>query len=333
MSSLFTVQAAQPAQIYPDGLQDAVTVVNNGPGFIYLDESSSVNTSSYPLAPTGSVVWDAQRPLFAIAALLDAEVSVTNMGSVQFNRANYTRKIYSQYGVGTVLTNNDLIMDQIDVSAYTSIQILVTPEDSYVPVSGTGKWWDCNIVWSDEDGQNINVNYAIVSNGILVNWVGPTLGSRVDFFFTNNTGQNVPVKSIEVWGFTQTQPMYTQGSGVNAVSPTGLSAFSWDGVGAVTGWDGSEIILPASYGSSLTINVLTTATITAAGSIEVQPVNTSVWILGEMTIPTATGRNSATKTFVVPAGVQLRLGGTQPTTAGVCRVTCTWGSWPGARPF
>jgi len=64
----FTI-GTQPQTLFLDGEQSNVTLINDGPFTIYLDENGSVSAdSSMPLPPLASVPWRANRPLWVVAS-------------------------------------------------------------------------------------------------------------------------------------------------------------------------------------------------------------------------------------------------------------------------
>ena len=62
-----TVAIAGRTVIYPSGLQSALTLKNVGAETVYLDSQANVNTGGFPLGVNSSIVWDANRPLYAYA--------------------------------------------------------------------------------------------------------------------------------------------------------------------------------------------------------------------------------------------------------------------------
>ena len=62
-----TVAIAGRTVIYPSGLQSALTLKNVGAETVYLDSQANVNTGGFPLGVNSSMVWDANRPLYAYA--------------------------------------------------------------------------------------------------------------------------------------------------------------------------------------------------------------------------------------------------------------------------
>ena len=62
-----TVAIAGRTAIYPSGLQSALTLKNVGAETVYLDSQANVNMGGFPLGVNSSIVWDANRPLFAYA--------------------------------------------------------------------------------------------------------------------------------------------------------------------------------------------------------------------------------------------------------------------------
>ena len=62
-----TVAIAGRTAIYPSGLQSALTLKNVGAETVYLDSKANVNMGGFPLGVNSSIVWDANRPLYAYA--------------------------------------------------------------------------------------------------------------------------------------------------------------------------------------------------------------------------------------------------------------------------
>lgn len=50
--------------LFPDGMNDAMTLFNQGPWTIYLDDNSSIGAQSIPLKPSTTMVWPAGRALW-----------------------------------------------------------------------------------------------------------------------------------------------------------------------------------------------------------------------------------------------------------------------------
>jgi hypothetical protein len=60
-----TYQVGQETQnLYPDGQNDAFSIINNGPWTVFLDENASIGPQSYALPPNAVIVWPAHTPLF-----------------------------------------------------------------------------------------------------------------------------------------------------------------------------------------------------------------------------------------------------------------------------
>lgn len=53
--------------VFPYGADDALTLFNNGPGIVYIGNSTSLSAvTGFPLAQGSAIVWDANNPLYGI---------------------------------------------------------------------------------------------------------------------------------------------------------------------------------------------------------------------------------------------------------------------------
>lgn len=157
----YTIQTSA-AGIFPSGENDAVMLTNVGPVTIYLDNNSAVNDQSYPLRPTASIPWDAERPLFAVVR---SYPDTTGLISDQ--------KVAPQ-GILEVTRNSSLADKTLPA------RILVAERQYTMSNTGADMSGDMGIGFLEVSSfERLTLEYQISSNGFGVN-------PAIDKFYTWN---------------------------------------------------------------------------------------------------------------------------------------------------
>jgi len=155
MSTLTSTGA--PQAIYPDGLQDAFIIRNNGPYTIYVDSDSSISSASYEIPPTGVMSWDANRPLWLLGSPNgNSSVTITRNSSPAVFTNDTDAVLDLRDFTIKALGDLDATYPLIECTAFNAIQLTFTSA-TYVtgvalPVTlsanlmytGTIDWYDRN---------------------------------------------------------------------------------------------------------------------------------------------------------------------------------------------
>jgi hypothetical protein len=175
MGATYTVtDATQP--IYPDGLQSAFIINNNGPYSIYVDSVSSIGPSSILIPPTGWLAWDANQPLWVKRVSLPAVgtaftptapapcvINITpNHNAVQFT--NSIDKVLGSWvdnkGTGTVAS------PLLECTAFNTLIINLASPSMVYNVLGEAysnlKTWNLQVRWYDALGDVITVDTYLI---------------------------------------------------------------------------------------------------------------------------------------------------------------------------
>lgn len=154
MSALQVTTAVQAINL--GGLNEAFALQNNGPFTVYVDDNTSVNSSSHAIPPTGSLQWDAGKELFIVADPLAGKaystVSIIPNGNVAIY-GNETDNLLDNAGTlndGSYV--NGMERGPIDCSAYQSLslQIFIDQVYTHAQVVSLAKTWIGVFAWYDE---------------------------------------------------------------------------------------------------------------------------------------------------------------------------------------
>jgi hypothetical protein len=111
MATLTITEA--PQAIYPDGLQDSFIIKNDGPFTVYVDSDSSIDAKSHPIPPTGSMAWDANRPLWMRCGAINA----SDTGFIPATDASTSTVIITRNSTPAQFTNEtDAVLLVKDIS-------------------------------------------------------------------------------------------------------------------------------------------------------------------------------------------------------------------------
>lgn len=274
--SLYQI-GTSPAMLFPDGDLDSQVIYNRGPSSVYLSDQSSVSPLyGVRVQPTGSVVWDAGRPLFAVCeqgyAALDVQQGSSHVLAPQV--ATY-RRLYTFTPSAT--TSTPITTSIIECSSYSTILISwYVYQDIPAFSARTGETTQLIIIWYDDEGNVLGQydqwsgNNGGALSGSPMEWRIPVQGAMMKIIATIVTTDTPFIPG----------PLYIAGTS-HSHSPGNfpgyhcLAAVGGAGVGSV--WDTATIrpdptdtrIWIPSYGPILTIMARTTGAVTVAGTLSV----------------------------------------------------------------
>lgn len=339
-------------QAIAQGYQSDVTLYNEGPDTVWVDENTSVTPiSGFAILPGDSAIWQAGRALYAVARALPrttptsgvgtyrnysgkSTVKVTPTGQAFTPTTLHTRAIVSHFDA---FQSGEFQGDMLNVSTYDHIDIKIAQSSKIVPPTS----WSLILSWYDE-------NALLIREELRTGWANKrttvrvlTEGSYLAWRFVTDDIPTTPSNPLEptfsVIGHTRpdtsTSISLSEAYYYNSNDSSTLSASASRTGGKVVYWDfithvGRRVVdtsvkfLVPDLGSLCRVK-LTLASI---------PTSTTTWGVGVMiagshvgsdTISSFSGSNTIAETqgdLFMPVGQQavLTITGTKPTTgAGV----------------
>lgn len=307
-----------PQAVYPDGLQDAFIIKNNGPYTIYVDSDSSIDVRSHSVPPTGVMAWDANRPLWMLGSSLgSSEVTLTrNSTPADFNNAT-DAVLLTQHTSLTSLSNFQTpVMEctawETVVITFTSPTLTLTTQAISVNTvyQGVVQWLDLagNIIGYDNFKLPFQAETSQYAPTGILQYLTPTAGSRLTLPVRGNFFRVVvyvpaipPVGTIvntKIVGTTRVLPMrmsYTlwendpymgnyipNAPAPDYISPTGFG-FNTYAYGGVRGWQ--SVAIP-NLSDTVRVRALIQGNCTIAGLVYfTDAVNTAIQLSVSTTVP------------------------------------------------
>ena len=137
------IASVNPVAVYSDGVQQAVTVINNSTSdSIYLGKSAndSKQGNGLPLGPLSSVIWDAKTPLYVTGPLAGASFSVVQNEGPISNPGAIASQLISQ-GLATAVANAIYQVGTPNVDKITQLSlgsvIIQSGLSGFYPTGGT----------------------------------------------------------------------------------------------------------------------------------------------------------------------------------------------------
>lgn len=351
--SLYDV-ATQPQAIYEAGLQDAVTILNKGPWTVYLDSDSSVGAQSYALPPTGTIVWDAGRPLWAVAPGGEA-FTVTGDPNYTPSRLVLTRnayqgtapraatvdRLYKRQGVS--VPGGFFSIPTIETASYNTLFIQFNSAEAGGPFPSIDKYFDVQINWTDEQGRIIGVDDYIspatstanLELGVIL--TTPIRGARADLsFYYDETSVPAGTRfSFEVyatsralrdrqdWMLFPTGGPFNPGAAVNATCFAALAEqINKTGYYACTNWFDviADDIFLNGIGNDIQVTIRVTGDVTTQGRVLIQSFYDPAAIFADIVIPVSAFSQTVVTQLYVPVSTPVIINAT-PAPVGPDQIT------------
>lgn len=183
----YTVTGVAPIQIYPAGLQSAVTLLNTGRETIYVTSMNSAQ-NGYPLTAGNSYSWRADTPLYAYVVggvsstmLVVDTGDVLPMGAVGINGPVASLNTYTYLGQYQF----NAPIGPLSLAGYASIIL--------VPINFGVAGFDVGILWGND-----GINFYDVGDGAGWNttsvggvYITSVKAGLAQFAVTNSGGSNV----------------------------------------------------------------------------------------------------------------------------------------------
>lgn len=295
MIQTFTVASAQPIAIYPAGLQQSVTVLNNGTATVYLGETAS-GTNGYPVAAGNSVQWNPSTPLYAyVVAGTSTELLINDAGTaLPSANVGITGTVTADV-TGTVNVVSDLVLlatvtgpasaatAVLDVRGYSSVVVMA---DAGPCPTGTAVG-EIQVAWRTAAVGLNRYNIARIMTGVSnSSTMTETLSVRAGFLtvsFAYVPGSLNPWDSwsIRVFGSTAPLPESYQQAGMNRSGTVALKHESLS-PGLTPAGAGSAAQYPGTIAGPATMTVrMGNVTNTGAGILctlqTVGPSSRTIW--------------------------------------------------------
>lgn len=292
------------------GYQGTVTIVNNGPSTVYLDNSSSVNTqNSFVLRPLSTMTWQPNNQLWAVAASGEARLNVNLAGYLSDqNRASVQRLI---------LATDQTTTTAFEVGSYETLLLRY----QYTNAVG-GKRADAQFTftWYDEAGSPIfEETVETWLQDIVIGSINiPVKGA----ICVVSSVVSAALNSLKIYGSTRRIPMQASNYLPTYVYSGACTPDAHRGIIQIPDYDYELVWLPQ-WGNQLRVSIYVAGTVTVAGELSIGSI-TGSYNYGSITIPTGTDLKTEA-TFYVPNSVPLQLSATAPTPAsGLAAVTLDW---------
>jgi len=298
--SAFTI-GLQPQTLFLDGEQSNVTLTNDGPFTIYLDENGSVSaTTSMPLPPLASVPWRANRPLWVVASGNSSTLRMARTDAAPATPGDGKQRLLYQ--------NRDTMPTQftsrIETGSYQSL-FLVWATDSTTRTT-------IELAWYSTDGVYLRTTRyqpAIASAVTVLRATVPVNGA---FVVISSTGVD-SLTSLTVTGSTAAlqTAMYPQFDGQYDVIPidisvsTLLQSYGADYVQFL--WDAATLntVKLHQRGTRLAMNMHFSALPSETGTVELQDARTGLRIGAAIQIVTTSADYNQVWDVPLSIGYQL----------------------------
>lgn len=313
-----------PQAIYPDGFQESFTLVNSGPYTIFLDSDSSVSARSYPLPPTGTIVWDEERPLWVVSAGNFSTLSMTRNGSFANVAQLGTLDLLQTVNSSATTVDSSFL----EVGAYQTLIIVATvtnsdgtgPQDAFSTTSFNHfevDYYEPSALLPNTIPLNLDTRlYTSLNAGTILGTIiqapvtGPVVKVRATPLNAGNAGVST---TLRIFGTSRTlQERVNWYNGLDMVSfrpglpgvfvppdqySQGYSA--WDSAVILTSPTGVEYYYFNPPSRNVQISVRGNG-ITTAGTLTITGVGNSQRKIGSIAVPVAAGSVVYTQSFVIP---------------------------------
>lgn len=314
--------------IFPDGLGQSILLTNKGPYTIYLDSNTAVSQyTGIPLPPTGSLVWDAARPLFVVGAG-PAELQTTINGqAVDASRAR-TYNLLTR----VVDTGMPIQTDLLETGSYDTL--VVDCQYTNATALAVGQYVSCGVVWEDEFGISYETEQFAVwydNSNQRARFFIPVRGPRVTVSVSSDQFATMTAATLRVYGTSRQLPTLCMGFNQqdHMKWPSGGAADSWSPSHLhFVDYDYSTLYLDP-LGSRMQLCVSINNSVTTAGRLFVRDgmTGSSTAFMGELPLPIVTGSNRQMGEFIVPVTAPIFITGNAPVVTGgavTCGLSIIW---------
>ncbi|HEY6020470.1 MAG TPA: hypothetical protein VIY48_11330, partial [Candidatus Paceibacterota bacterium] len=202
-----------PAQLVLGGGNTQVSIVNNGPSTVYLEDNTAVSVlNGIPLPPTGQMTWNSKTPLWVVCDSGRTAILTINdsAGRIDASRAKFWKPLWTTFlSLGG---QNYGFADLVETSHCETILIKLRFTD---PGNTTPPWFRITPTWYDTEGnilhsERIDV-WALYFNASIDGTIIiklPVIGAFVSFqtaAFNGDVGFG-NLKQIDVLGTDKTFP-------------------------------------------------------------------------------------------------------------------------------
>lgn len=308
--SSFTVNT-QSEQVFPQGQNDSYMVQNQGPGTVYLDDNSAVNTSSYPLPPTATTVWAAGKALWVLGSVDNTTLVLTpNAVPSDANRLHATITLVNADGTANPTT--EYASPILEVSAYSSLDIsfsdmtgVTDNPDGTKHYAVTVAHLETNVGGSRVVAYNTYMVGTGYNSGItdLLRVTSPVRSDYAQVFIDADTSGHpagVKLAYCRIAGRTRPNPEAMEWLGGSNIFPFASGVDNGtDRFASLVGYDRSVStkIYFANRGPYLTMVVDTKTPVTVAGFLRLREADSNL-IIGEQSLPVAGTARYSLKTAV-----------------------------------
>jgi len=355
--------ATQPQSIYPYGQQEAVTIVNEGPWTVFLDSDSSVSEASYPLPPTGTIVWAEEKPLWAVAPGGDQfkvagdpnySPSVLTMTRNSYQgvapRAGTVDRLFKRQGVN-LPADSTFTFPTIETASYNTLFLQYNSADSGAGggIPATDRSFELFVNWTDQNGRTVgNDKYVSPSTsslnlerGVII--TVPVRGARVDVIFTyrDDTPPATSLFSFEVYGSSrivrdrqdwmvgQLPSDYANAQSFNGAGDQA----SYSGYYKQTNWDRDyEPIFLNGIGNDIQLIVSYQGAVTTQGRIHVRSYYDPSILFANLVVPVFGFSQQVVSNVIIPISTPVQIvpaTGATPATTNPVHIGIVWKDYNG----
>lgn len=331
----YTVLSDAAAALFPQGLQEAMSLVNDGPATILIDSQSSISAGqSLALPPSASIVWDADQPLYARSVGAASTLRITpNRFALDASRAGLNKLLYTSNSVFTSVTNTYVSTPSVECSAYRTLIVSIVYDSGLADTV-----WHMKIDWYDDSGNLLltetNTIFLFDASGVgTLKWNTnfPVKGAAAIVSIKADVAGSKHFNLVQIFGTTNVLAFQAT-PGLNAEVRLGTHSVEYDRDAGVLAapFDlataGAAISL-APLGNQLSVRVFTPLGVTVAGIVRVRDSLTNVIKYGEINIPTSAAGNGNVygSLIYVPRGRPIDVVvDAAPTYGGTARMSAVW---------